>query len=345
MPPPLVRLRGVERSYPHPTGPTRAVAGADLAIGRGRVLALLGPSGCGKTTLLRVVAGFERPDAGTVEIAGSVVAGPGVWLAPERRRVGMVFQDYALFPHLTVAENVGFGLPRRERRSSRVGDVLELVGLAEFARRSPHQLSGGQQQRVALARALAPKPDLVLLDEPFSNLDAALRSQVRTDVQRILRAAGATAIIVTHDQEEALSVADEVAVMRDGRIAAQAAPEVLYHAPDDRQVASFVGEAEWLQGRSDGSVVATELGELRLARAAAAGEVDVLVRPEDLVLCPDEDGDATVVGRQFYGHDQVLFLRLGSGRELRARLGPVTELRPGDRCRVSVSTQVHAFSR
>jgi len=340
----LVRLRGVSRAF----GEVRAVAGVDLDVCRGRLLALLGPSGCGKTTLLRLIAGFERPDRGTVELDGQVVAGPGAWVPPEGRRVGMVFQDYALFPHLSVAANVGFGLLRRTGRRrrddrARVARVLDLVDLAGLEGRYPHELSGGQQQRVALARALAPDPSVILLDEPFSNLDAALRTQVRADVARILDDAGATAVLVTHDQEEALAVADEVAVLRDGRIAQQAPPEVLYHAPADRSVAAFVGEAEFLPGTSHGERVDTELGALALT-APARGPVEVMVRPEDLQLSRDPEGTVLVVGREFYGHDQMLFLRLGSGRVVRARLGPVTDLTPGDRCSVAVTTPVHSFA-
>ena len=337
---PVIRARGLTRAF----GTVRAVDGVDLDVRGGGILALLGPSGCGKTTMLRLIAGFERPDAGTVEVDGRVAAGAGAWVAPERRRVGMVFQDYALFPHLTVARNVAYGLDRRRRPDAarRVAEVLDLVGLAQLGRRYPHELSGGQQQRVALARALAPRPAVILLDEPFSNLDATLRAQVRTDVHRILADAAATAVFVTHDQEEALAMADEVAVMRAGRIAQLAAPEALYRSPADRAVAGFVGEADFLPGRSTGDRVETELGTLALA-ADRHGAVDVLLRPEDVQLVPATDGDAVVLSREFYGHDQMLFLRLDTGRVLRARLGPVTELAPGDRCRVTVPGPVLAY--
>ncbi|MBA2318655.1 MAG: ABC transporter ATP-binding protein [Euzebyales bacterium] len=336
-----IHVRGVVKSF----GETRAVDGVDLDVTRGRIVALLGPSGCGKTTMLRLIAGFEHPDAGEITIDGRIVAGNGRFVAPDRRRIGMVFQDYALFPHLDVAGNVGFGLPRRGRdRAEALDGVLELVGLAGLEHRFPHELSGGQQQRVALARALAPQPAVILLDEPFSNLDAALRAQVRSDVHRILTAADATAVFVTHDQEEALSLADEVAVMHAGRIAQLAAPERLYHEPADRLVAAFVGEAEFWAGDSTGDVVHTELGALAL-REEARGGVDVLVRPEEIRLTKDARGTAHVVAREFYGHDQVLIVRLEGGRRVRVRLGPVTDLTPGDRCHVTIDGPVRAFPR
>jgi iron(III) transport system ATP-binding protein len=339
---PVLRVRGVERRF----GDVRAVDGIDLDVHRGRIVALLGPSGCGKTTMLRLLAGFERADAGTIELEGRPVDGAGTWVPPDRRGVGMVFQDYALFPHLDVLRNVGFGLSRSERRSlvrsGRLDHVLELVGLKGLEHRHPHELSGGQQQRVALARALAPEPSVVLLDEPFSNLDAALRAQVRADVHDILVKAGATAVFVTHDQEEALSLADEVAVMHAGRIVQLAHPEALYHAPADRTVAEFVGEADFVVGRAVHGRVASDLGALELAEPLD-GPVEVLIRPEDLHLAKDELGDALVVGREFYGHDQMLFVQLANGRIARARLGPVTDLAPGDRCSVSVPRTLRAY--
>jgi iron(III) transport system ATP-binding protein len=339
---PVIRLRAVSRSF----DTVQAVARADLDVSEGRTLALLGASGCGKTTLLRLVAGFERPDGGEIWIGDEQVAGTGVHVPPEHRRVGMVFQDYALFPHLDVLGNIGFGLPRARRRrrtlGSELADLVDLVGLRGLERRFPHQLSGGQQQRVALARALAPRPAVILLDEPFSNLDAGLRAQVRADVQRIVAEARATAVFVTHDQEEALAVADEVAVMAAGRIVQRATPEALYHEPADRLVAAFVGEAEFVRGDSRAGVVDTDLGPLWLAQPVD-GSVDVLVRPEHIHLVRDPDGEGVVVGREFYGHDQMLFVRLGSGRLVRARLGPVTDLAPGDRCRVLVPGPLRAY--
>jgi iron(III) transport system ATP-binding protein len=258
----------------------------DLEVPENSLTAILGPSGSGKTTLLRVIAGFEHADGGTVSLGGTTVDGPGGYLPSERRRIGYVPQEGSLFPHLTVAANAGFGLPRRERRGAAVGDLLDAVGLAGLGGRYPHQLSGGQQQRVALARALAIKPSLVLLDEPFGSLDASLRASVRADVKRLLREAGATAVLVTHDQDEALSTADQVAVLRDGKIAQCAAPQDLYTQPADPELARFVGEANLVDGILGADSVETILGSLPVYSDARAGlspgRVTVLVRPEQI---------------------------------------------------------------
>jgi iron(III) transport system ATP-binding protein len=307
------------------------LAGLDLTIPAGSLTAILGPSGSGKTTLLRVLAGFDPPDAGTVRIGDQVVDGPDAHVPPERRRIGYVPQEGSLFPHLSVAANVGFGLPGAQRRGPRTGELLESVGLAGLGKRYPHQLSGGQQQRVALARALAIQPALVLLDEPFAALDAHLRASVRADVQQIFRARGTTAILVTHDQDEALSMADRVAVLRDGRIAQYAAPQDLYLSPADPQLAGFIGDANLLDGQllagggeRPGPAVRTVFGELGLAAAAGGpltpGPVTVLVRPEQLEIQaaaepPDGAGDGACVAGQvvachYYGHDAVLRVRL-----------------------------------
>src|SRR5690606_15057930 len=252
----------------------------------GALTAVLGPSGCGKTTLLRCVAGFERVDAGEIRVGTRLVAGPRLHAAPERRRVAVVPQEGALFPHLSVAGNVAYGLDRAARRSGRVEEVLALVGLAGYGDRMPHQLSGGQQQRVAVARALAPRPPLVLLDEPFSALDASLRAELRHDVRQALRADGATAVLVTHDQGEALSMADRVAVMRDGRIVQYGTPAEVYGQPVDAWVADFVGEAVLLPARADDAVAHTPLGPVACA-GADRGEVTVLIRPEQVRVLPD----------------------------------------------------------
>ena len=317
----MVRLEGVSKRF----GEAVAVRDAHLRVERGEIVALLGPSGCGKTTLLRLVAGFEEPDGGRIEIDGAPVAGAGSWLPPERRRVGMVFQDYALFPHLTVAANVCFGLPRRQHRA-RLIELLALVGLQGLERRYPHELSGGQQQRVALARALAPNPRLVLLDEPWSNIDPQLRSLLRGEIAAILRGVGVTAVLVTHDREEAFSLADRIALMREGAVVQEGTPEQLYLAPSDRWAAEFVGAGNFLAGRIVGGVVETLLGRLPHAEGNGAGEVEVLVRPEQLELEPDPAGAAQVVAREFRGHDVFYRLRL-NGIELLSQR-PSTEIVP-----------------
>jgi iron(III) transport system ATP-binding protein len=317
-----VSLRGVSKSF----GALQAVREVSLEIERGELMAVLGPSGCGKTTLLRTIAGFERPDAGSVVVGDEVVAGSGRFVPPERRRIGMVFQDYALFPHLTVRANVAFGLAARPRdeRDPVTLRTLELVGLQHKADRYPHELSGGERQRVALARAMAPGPALVLLDEPFSSLDASLRAGLRREVELILRDAEATALLVTHDQEEALSLADRLAVMREGRIVQVGAPEEVYVRPASRWAAQFVGEVNVLSGVAHGSGVETELGVFDL-RAPASGSVHVAVRPEQLELRADHDGNAEVVAREFRGHDVLYRLRHEAGRVVLVQL-PSLEL-------------------
>jgi iron(III) transport system ATP-binding protein len=306
----MICVHGVTKRF----GAVTAVDAAELCVERGEFVALLGPSGCGKTTLLRLVAGFESPDAGEVRVGDRVVADGSTWVAPERRRVGMVFQDYALFPHLTVAENVGFGLPRRERRT-RVPIVLALVDLCGLGGRYPHELSGGQQQRVALARALAPNPELVLLDEPWSNIDPHLRGSMRDELARILRAVGVTVVLVTHDREEAFSLADRIALMRDGTVVQEGTPEEVYLAPATRWAAEFVGAGNFLPGRIDGDLVETLLGRFPVANLNGARVVDALIRPELLELAPDPAGAAEVVGREFRGHDVFYRVRL-DGLEL-----------------------------
>jgi iron(III) transport system ATP-binding protein len=317
-----IRLRGVSKSF----GATHAVREVTLDIERGELMAVLGPSGCGKTTLLRLIAGFEVPDGGCVNVGDDVVAGPGRLVPPERRRVGMVFQDYALFPHLSVEANVAFGLSRRprEQREALTRATLELVGLQHKARRHPAELSGGELQRVALARALAPEPELVLLDEPFSSLDATLRADLRREVELILRDAEATALLVTHDQEEALSLADRLAVMREGRIVQVGPPEEVYGRPASRWAAQFVGEVNVLAGVARGDGVETELGRFDL-RTPASGMVHVAVRPEQFELSARHDGNAEIVAREFRGHDVLYRLRHEGGRTVLVQL-PSLEL-------------------
>jgi iron(III) transport system ATP-binding protein len=320
------------------------LVGLDLAAPPGSLTAILGSSGSGKTTLLRLLAGFDRPDRGMVKIGERVMDGPGVHVHPEHRRIGYVPQEGGLFPHLTVAANVGFGLARAARRK-RVGELLELVGMADLGRRYPHQLSGGQQQRVALARALAIEPEVVLLDEPFASLDAHMRASVREEVQRILRASATTTLLVTHDQDEALSLADLVAVLRDGRIAQYATPQDLYARPLDDELARFVGDANLMDGVLEGTFVETPLGRLPALwhgdRLSPQCPVTVLIRPEQIDLCAPESGaglDGRVLRLGYHGHDAVLHVRTehaGAERLLLVRTLGDLQLSPGTTVRLS----------
>jgi iron(III) transport system ATP-binding protein len=297
--------------------------GVDLDVEPGSLTAVLGLSGCGKTTLLRVIAGFERAQRGRVSLGGLTLEDARTFVAPEHRGIGYVPQEGALFPHLDVEANVGFGLTRAERRGRTVADMLEMVGISALAHRHPHRLSGGEQQRVALARALVRRPQALLLDEPFSSLDASLRSHVRDEVQALLRAQGVTTVLVTHDQEEAMSLADAVAVLRDGRIVQQGTPAELYERPADEDLARFLGAVNLLPASFDADVALTALGPLTVRpgdHAAAAGRPDsgtVIVRPEQLHVSP-RAGDAPergwgVAGQveqcRYYGHDALLQIR------------------------------------
>jgi iron(III) transport system ATP-binding protein len=298
---------------------TPVLRGVDLDVQPGSLTAVLGRSGCGKTTLLRVIAGFERAERGTVSLGSQTLDDGRTYLAPERRSIGYVPQEGALFPHLSVRENVAFGLPRRERRGEAVAKLLEMVGIAPLAGRLPHELSGGEQQRVALARALARRPQALLLDEPFSSLDASLRGHVREEVHALLREQGVTTVLVTHDQEEALSLADVVAVLRDGRIVQRAAPVELYERPVDEPLARFLGDVNLLDARFEDGTAHTALGALELrddaSSGGAAGGV-VIVRPEQLdvrVRAHDHGPAAGLEGRveqcRYYGHDALLHIR------------------------------------
>ncbi|MFV0309456.1 MAG: ABC transporter ATP-binding protein [Desertimonas sp.] len=320
-----------------------------IRIGHGEIVTLLGPSGCGKTTLLRTIAGLERVDRGRVSIDGVVVGGDGVHVAPEHRHVGMVFQDWALFPHLSVADNVAYGLPRAERRGGRVDDALALVGLAGLGERSPSALSGGQQQRVALARAIAPRPRALLFDEPFSNLDTALRVQVRTEVHLLLAELGITAVFVTHDQEEAFVLGDRLAVMHEGRIEQVGTPAAVYQEPATRWVAGFVGDADLIPVQAEGSVATSALGPIGLRRPCH-GATDALLRPEQVTTIGETASDSsgapgTVELVEYYGHDHVSLVVLDDGLRVRSRQpGPPLVAR-GDRVRVSAAgTMTVAFS-
>ena len=310
----LLKLVEVSKRYVANQPP--AVDRLTLTVEQGELVVLLGPSGCGKTTTLRLIAGFEVPDAGSVIIRGEVMAGPGRWIPPEKRGVGIVFQDYALFPHLTVADNVAFGVQHLERaaRKRRVGQILELVGLEDFAERYPHELSGGQQQRIAVARVLAPAPALILLDEPFSNLDADLRAQLREEVMKILKSTGTMAILVTHDQEEAFTLADRVGVLNQGRLEQLDRPEGIYHHPATRFVAEFVGATDFLPGLVTPEGIATELGVFPNAEAREVDEkVEMMLRPDDITFVPSHDGESTIVRRHFRGSETRYCLRLPSG--------------------------------
>lgn len=307
----ILDMVGISKQYPNTYTP--AVEDISITLNQGDILSLLGPSGCGKTTLLRIIAGFEQPDRGVVEIAGQVVSGLKQWVPPERRGVGMVFQNYALFPHLTVAKNIAFGLETLRQKSPkqlqlRVAEVLELVGLSGYADRYPHEISGGQQQRVALARALAPNPALVLLDEPLSNLDVQVRLKLRQELREILKAARASAVFVTHDQEEALSISDWVAVMRHGHLEQWGTPEEIYLEPASRFVAEFVTQANFIPAQRRGNLWETEVGCFAIASnldldddSDITEKADLMVRQEDFILKPDETASVVIRDRQFLG--------------------------------------------
>ncbi|RJT78115.1 ABC transporter ATP-binding protein [Arthrobacter cheniae] len=316
--PPALTLEGVTKRY----GSARGVESLELAIPAGELVTLIGPSGCGKSTTLRLVAGLERPDAGRITVAGDVVADRTRFVNPENRRVGLVFQDHALFPHLNVARNVEFGLdrlPRSERRK-RVGDLLDLVQLAHLAERYPHELSGGEQQRVALARALAPRPAVVLLDEPFSSLDESLRGQVRRDTVATLRETGTTGVLVTHDQTEALSVGTRVVVMHDGVIEQADIPEKVFEQPATRFVASFMGDADFLPAHVHRALLTCEIGVVSTVPGWADSDVDVdvVLRPHEVALTPATDATARVSALEYHGAFVLHHVTLASGRTLRS---------------------------
>lgn len=340
-------IEGVGKSY----GRHSVLTDVGLAVPSGTLIALLGASGSGKTTLLRIICGFERLDIGTIHLDGRLLAGPGAHVAAERRRIGYVAQEGALFPHLDVAANIGFGLTRGERRSRDIIErLLATVGLPpSYAVRLPHELSGGEQQRVALARALAPRPRIVLLDEPFSSLDAALRQETRAAVADALAETGATALLVTHDQAEALSMGRQVAVLRRGRMAQIDAPSRLYRRPADAELARFLGEAVLLPGIARDETVACALGVLRLAPGMPRGDVDVMIRPEQIrVTAQTPEGVPARVARvTFYGPDATVALKLAQpdGPTIVARVAGHCVPRPGDMIGVAVEGDVVAFAR
>ena len=325
-------------------GQLPAVNDITLRVRPSEFFTLLGPSGGGKTTTLRLLAGFEKPTSGRIQIGDHIVADESHFIPPEKRKVGMVFQDYALFPHVDVAGNIAFGLRgRRKEQSKQVERLLALVGLSELAARMPHELSGGQQQRVALARALAPNPDILLLDEPFSNLDTGLRAQVRSEVRHILLETGTTAVFVTHDQEEALTLSDEIAIIFEGKLIQVATPHVLYNRPINTRVAKFVGDANFLPAEAHGMTADSRLGEVKLFHPKT-GRVDLMIRPEALAVGFEEGGRPAVVRwREFHGHHQRLGLELADDTELIARTGVDQYFRRGDRVWVSLARPALAY--
>jgi iron(III) transport system ATP-binding protein len=346
-----VRLEGVRKSY----GDLLALDDVSLELQAGTMLALLGPSGCGKTTALRLISGFEHPDSGVVEVNGRRVASTSSMIPPERRRVGLVFQDLALFPHLSVRDNVAYGIRRDPDRRVRTDELLELVGMLSDEARMPHELSGGMQQRVALARALAPRPDVLLLDEPFSSLDQAMRTQLRAEVRQILREARQSAIFVTHDQGEALTVADTVAVMTRGRVLQVAPPELIYAEPATPYVATFVGVANLVPGEVSKGVARTRFGAVTIISGRGGrtdGHALCLLRPEHFSIeeAPDGPADAggwDVIDRRFSGSEILLELRASDGERLWVEAGDrVRHLGLGDRVNVALrAVETVAFAR
>jgi iron(III) transport system ATP-binding protein len=340
-----LQLTGIAKAY----GTTAVLQGIDLTVPAGSLTAILGPSGCGKTTLLRLIGGFDRPDAGTIRLGERVLYHQGRSVPPEQRQIGYVAQEGALFPHLTVADNVAFGLKgNRECKRARVEELLAMVGLPDpsLERRYPHQLSGGQQQRVALARALAPSPRVILLDEPFASLDTNLRESTRRAVAKSLAATGATTILVTHDQDEALSLAEQVAVMRRGRLVQVATPADLYLQPVDVETALSLGEAVIVPGQARDTGIECPLGVLGPRSAVLPGPVKVMIRPEQIVLRDQvaQDGiPARVLDVSYFGHDALVRLTLRDDQVVTARPPGYAAPRPGANVRLSVHGPVHVF--
>ncbi len=331
-----VQVKGLWHRYANTAPGEWILAGIDLALHQGELVGLLGPSGCGKTTLLRLIAGFERPERGSVLIDGRVVAGERRWLEPERRGVGMVFQDYALFPHLNAWQNTCFGLGRGQD-NSRASWLLDLLGLKGLERRYPHELSGGQRQRLALARALAPGPSVVLLDEPFSNLDVEVRLRLRSELPAVLSRCGASGLIVTHDPEEALAICDRVAVLREGKLHQCASPRQLVQHPATAFVGRFVLQGNLLPAQRQGVHIQTSLGRLHCLSApptqAGPEPLEVLISPDGIQLELDPNGEAWLQGREFLGREWLYQVQLGD-LKLRLRLPLEAEYGRGQRCQL-----------
>ncbi len=343
----VLELDGIAKQY----GGDEVISELSLSVRDGEILTMLGPSGCGKTTTLRLIAGLERPDAGHVRLDGSSVAGNGQFVPPEQREVGIVFQEFALFPHLSVRENVAFGLQAWDEsaRTDRVNELLDLVGLTDHGEKYPEELSGGQQQRIALARSLAPEPEMLLLDEPFSNLDVDLRVEMREEVRRIIKETGVTAISVTHDQEEAMSISDRVAVMNDGQIEQIDTPEQVFQQPESRFVAGFLGHASFLSGAVHGDHVDTALGRVLrdtvggLAQQYDGTTIDLLVRPDDVTAYPvdgdDDAADGTVVYRRYLGPTVLYRVELDSGETIECMHNHSDQIDLDERVRVRVTAE------
>ena len=326
----LIRTRSVSKSYDE----EQVLSDFNLDVWKGSITGILGSSGSGKTTALRLIAGFDRPDAGIIEMKNEVIVSDEVWLPPEKRNIGMVFQDYALFPHLTVEKNIAFGLGKNDLGKGRLKEVIDMCNLSGLINKFPQELSGGQQQRVALARALAPNPEVVLLDEPFTSLDAQMARVLRDEVVELLKNTETTAIIVTHDQEEALSVCDVVSVLEKGKIIQSSTPQEIYLNPVSKTVANSVGDPNILKGFSIDGRVETSLGTFV---SAYEGALDVSIRPECIELNLDSEGSYIVKECTFYGHDQVISFQNSKGEVFRARSLPNTIYEAGDKVNIEIS--------
>ena len=326
----LIRTRSVSKSYDE----EQVLSDFNLDVWKGSITGILGSSGSGKTTALRLIAGFDRPDAGIIEMKNEVIVSDEIWLPPERRNIGMVFQDYALFHHLTVEKNIAFGLGKNDLEQGRLKEVIDMCNLSGLINKFPQELSGGQQQRVALARALAPNPEVVLLDEPFTSLDAQMARVLRDEVVELLKNTETTAIIVTHDQEEALSVCDVVSVLEKGKIIQSSTPQEIYLNPVSKTVANSVGDPNILKGFSIDGRVETSLGTFV---SAYEGALDVSIRPECIELNLDSEGSYIVKECTFYGHDQVISFQNSKGEVFRARSLPNTIYEAGDKVNIEIS--------